>query len=222
MASIRVRSKPLCRPFEQGYVGINFQLTEKAYLLLKDGTVRRDLPTVGPSDFDVAADKAANPGNWGRWTRRNGIYVFRFAGDSDFSGVPGEEVHAPAQNSMVLTQGYHSASGYTILGGAGSYSFHSLTFSAAGRFTRANTGFTGGSIGVGPTTVAAGTAWDDKGSATTVTGQGAAVRGGSVSNTGTTDADLQGRYHIDGYQLDLVYDSGRRESHFFYVTADAS
>jgi hypothetical protein len=46
------------------------------------------------------------------------------------------------------------------------------------------------------------------------------MRGGNASSNGTRDADLRGTYRIDGYELSLVFESGRRETHFFYVAPD--
>ncbi len=206
--------------FYEGYQGLQFTVIETAYLVLKDGTVRHGLPDVGPSGFDIAADRAKFPKRWGRWQKSGGAYTFQFPGDNSFTSPRGAQVRGPARAGLTLDNRYQSASGYQIAGGAGSFSFHNLILRSDGRFTRSNTGFVGGTIGTGNTTVAAGTNWDDKGSATTVTGQGAAGRGGSVSHNGTTDADLQGSYRITGYELELKFDSGRRESHFFFVSAD--
>ncbi len=204
--------------FHWGYEGVQYTLFENAFLLLKDGTARYGVPSVGPRDFDVAADRAASPGLWGKWQKQGGQYLLHFEADKGFVVPDGEEVHGPASSGQVLNGDYSSASGYTFIGGAGSYTFHHLMFRGDGRFTRANSGFTGGTMGAGATTVAAGTSWDDKGSATTITGAGAAMRGGVIDRRGTPDADLQGTYRIDGYELDLSFFSGRHESHFFYIT----
>lgn len=206
--------------FHFGYEGVQYTLFENGFLLLKDGTVRHDLPPVGPRDFDVAADKAKSPGLWGRWEKRGPKYVLHFSADKGFVEPDGAEVHGPSPAGQMLNANYESASGYQFIGGGGSFSFHHMVFRKDGRFTRANSGFTGGTVGTGATTIAAGTSWNDKGKSTTITGAGAAVRGGIIDRRGTPDADLQGTYHIDGYQLDLTFDSGRHESHFFYVTQD--
>ncbi len=204
--------------FYQGYRGVQFTLFETAYLVLKDGTARHGLPSAGPRDFDLAADRAKSPQLWGQWRRQGAGYVFRFPGDRDFAAPPGAEVHGAAPAGLTLNNDFGGASGYQFIGGAGSFSFHHLVLRGDGRFTRASSGFTGGTTGFGNQTIAAGTSWNDKGRATTVTGEGAAVRGGIVDRRATPGAELQGTYRIDGYELDLVFDSGRRESHFFYVT----
>lgn len=204
----------------QGYYGTQFTLFETGYLVLKDGTVRKGLPTVGPSDFDLAADRAASPDLWGRWQKTGKSYAFRFPGDSGFTTPENDNVQVRTPPGFKLNNSFHASSGYQILGGAGSFSFRSLSLRGDGRFTRATHGFTGGTIGIGATAVSAGTTWDDKGSVTTVTGEGAAVRGGGGRTNGTTDADLEGTYRIDGYELVLTFDSGKRESHFFYVSAN--
>lgn len=206
--------------FYEGYVGTQFTLTETNYLVLKDGTVRSGLPNVGPGDFDVAADRAQFPNKWGQWQKSAGGYVFRFAGDKSFAAPRGASVRGPAKPGLKLDNHYQTASGYQIIGGAGSFNFSNLTLRGDGRFTRSNHGFTGGTVGVGGNAVTAGTTWDDKGSVTTVTGEGAAMRGGGTTRNGTTDADLQGTYRINGYELELLFESGRRESHFFFVSTD--
>jgi len=214
------RIEAIVSSFHWGYEGVQYTLFENAFLLLKDGTARYGVPSVGPREFDVAADRKASPGLWGKWQKQGNRYELHFEADKGFVVPDGEEIHGASKAGLMLNGDYSSASGYTFIGGAGSYSFHHLMFRGDGRFTRANSGFTGGTIGTGATTVAAGTSWDDKGRATTITGAGAAMRGGVVDRRGTPDADLQGIYHIDGYELDLRFDSGRQESHFFYVTPD--
>ena len=204
--------------FHWGYEGVQYTLFENAFLLLKDGTARYGVPPVGPRDFDVAADRKASPGLWGKWQKEGGQYRLHFEADKGFVVPDGEEVHGPSPAGQALNGDYSSASGYGFIGGAGAYTFHHLMFRGDGRFTRANSGFTGGTMGAGATTVAAGTSWDDKGRSTTITGAGAAMRGGVIDRRGTPDADLQGTYRIDGYELDLSFFSGRHESHFFYIT----
>ncbi|MBP2158824.1 MULTISPECIES: hypothetical protein [Asticcacaulis] len=204
----------------QGYYGTQFTLFEKSYLVLKDGSVRKGLPEVGPGDFDLAADRAAEPNLWGQWQKTGTRYAFRFPGDSKFTTPENDQVEARSPAGLRLDNSYHASSGYQIIGGAGSFSFRSLALRGDGRFTRSSHGFVGGSTGFGDAAVVAGNTWDDKGSATTITGPGAAMRGGGSRKTGVTDADLQGTYRIEGYELVLTFDSGRRESHFFHVSAN--
>lgn len=204
----------------QGYYGTQFTLFEKSYLVLKDGSVRNGLPEVGPGDFDLAADRAAEPTLWGQWQKTGNGYAFRFPGDSKFTTPENAKVEARSPAGLRLDNSYHASSGYQIIGGAGSFSFRTLALRGDGRFSRSSHGFVGGSTGFGDAAVVAGNSWDDKGSVSTVTGPGAAMRGGSSSKTGVTDADLQGTYHINGYELVLTFDSGRRESHFFHVSAN--
>jgi len=212
------RIETIVSSFHWGYEGVQYTLFENALLLLKDGTARYGVPSVGPRDFDVAADRETSPGLWGKWQKQGNRYLLHFEADKGFVVPDNEEIHGPSPAGQVLNGDYQSASGYSFIGGAGSFTFHHLMFRGDGRFTRANSGFTGGTVGAGATTIAAGTSWNDKGKSTTITGAGAGVRGGVIDRRGTPDADLQGVYHIDGYALDLTFDSGRLESHFFYVT----
>jgi hypothetical protein len=204
----------------EGYVGIQYTLTETNYLVLKDGTVRDGMPDVGPGDFDISADRARSPKSWGQWQKSGNTYSFRFPGDSAFSVPRNAQVRPRSKTGLTLNNTYQTSSGYQIAGGAGSFSFRKLVLKSDGHFSRANWGFTGGTTGAGETAIVAGTTWDDKGQVTTVTGEGAAMRGGNASSNGTRDADLRGTYRIDGYELSLVFESGRRETHFFYVAPD--
>lgn len=191
------------------------QMNESTYLLLKDGSVRRDLPA--ERDFDVAASKAREAGRWGRWRKDGGAYLLSFGGAA-FQKPPGELVRLPGKPGETLAGQYKTSSSYQIGGGAGSWSVRGVSFTPNGRFSAFNTGGAGGTTGAGGERIAAATVYDDEGSAGSVAG--ANFGGGSARRAGGSVADRQGTYRIDGYTMTLRYDSGRVERSFFYTDAD--
>ncbi|WP_343699427.1 hypothetical protein [Caulobacter sp.] len=190
------------------------QMNETTYLLLKDGSVRRDLPV--ERDFDAAASKAREAGQWGRWRKSGATYQLAFGGGA-FETPPGALVRLPGRSGEALAGSYKTSSSYQIGGGAGAWSVRGVSFTADGRFSAFNTGGAGGSVGMGDSRVVANTVYDDEGSAGGVSGSN--FGGGSSRRTPGGAADRQGTYRIDGYTLTLRYDSGRVERGFFYTDA---
>lgn len=191
------------------------QMTENTYLLLKDGSVRRDLPA--ERDFDVAASKAREAGRWGRWRKQGAAYQLSFGGGA-FQTPPGELVRLPGRPGETLSGQYKTSSSYQIAGGAGSWSMRGVSFTPNGRFSAFNTGGAGGTTGAGDAQIAAANVYDDEGSAGSVAGPN--FGGGGARRSGNTAADRQGTYRIDGYTMTLRYDSGRVERSFFYTDPD--
>ena len=190
------------------------QMTENTYLLLKDGSVRRDLPA--ERDFDVAGSKAREAGKWGRWRKQGAAYQLSFGGGV-FQTPPGELVRLPGRPGETLSGDYKASSSYQIGGGAGAWSIQGVSFTPNGRFSAFSTGGAGGGAGVGADRTVATVVHDDEGSASAVSGPNAG--GGTTRRTGSGAADRQGTYRIDGYTLTLRYDNGRVERGFFYTDA---
>jgi len=69
-----------------------------------------------------------------------------------------------------------------------------------------------------PNQVAVNHAYDDDGSSLAIAGPN--VGGGTSRKSGSTKADREGTYHIDGYTLELRYDSGKVERRFFAMRED--
>lgn len=202
--------------WDQVYEIGGLQYKEYTYLLLKDGGARRDAPDVPPSDFDVAADRRDHPENWGRWKKEGGKVLVDF-GDG-FEEPPGQLFRTPGRRGERLAGVYEGASSYAIPGGAAAWSNWGLALDRDGRFRRWKSGGAGGSVQGGEHTTTTGAAWDDKGSASVVSAPN--FGGGSSSTTGVTDADLQGTYVIDGWSMELRYDSGRVQRGFFFTDAE--
>ncbi len=203
--------------WEQIYRVTGLALDEYAYLLIKDGSVRRELPVQAPDDFDVAADRAANPSLWGQWKKRGKEYQLTFDGEP-FT-PPGQVARLPGKKGQRL-QLYYEDSWSVNYGQTGAVKFWGVQMNKDGTFKRNSHGSAGGVLGYGDTAVGTHGVYDDKGSSTSVSADN--FGGGSSSSTGVTDADLTGTYEIDGYTLTLKYNNGQTIRSFFYVSDDAT
>lgn len=192
-------------------------LNSNVWIALKDGTARSELPPVDTSEFDYAAEKQGDPKKWGQWKKAGSKYVVKFERDKDWRTPAGVSAwtFGTANEQLTGTYEYNDSQ----IGPFGYYRRTSITFSAGNRFSRSSSG---GQAIVDPTgiTPSVGTVWDDRGTATTITGPN--VGGGSSHRSTSKDADRQGSYRIDGYTLELRYDSGRVEKRFFVLDPDRS
>jgi hypothetical protein len=200
--------------WHQHWVGMSLQIQEDAYLLLQDGTARLGLPPVPPEDLDAAAERSADPTRWGRWKKSGGKYLIQRAGETKFSEPVHAVLRAPGKTDEKLgaTYGHWSSQSYGTVGGWWSHA--SITFTRDGRFSRSHTGGASRN-GFGADAIHAASAYNDEGSSTSIVGP--QVGGGTTRRSGSTAADRQGSYRIDGYTLELHYDNGRVERRFFYA-----
>jgi hypothetical protein len=100
-----------------GGVGGMMVLQFDPVLLLRDGSARRDLE-IPPLDLNVARDKAANPKDWGRWTRSGDKFVVRWS-PKDKDEIRASYKTKPARPGQTITRAYESLSGggNTAMGG---------------------------------------------------------------------------------------------------------
>lgn len=201
--------------WDQPYTVYGLQFVEWTYLLLKDGSVRRDVPEAAPAQFDLAADRRSNPDNWGRWRRAGGKVEVNF-GDG-FEAPKGQMMRLQGKPGERFN-GQFEASSSAVIAGASSWANWGLSLRRDGTFRRWSSGGVGGTSGFGDAAVTAGTVYDDKGASSSVGGSN--VGGGSTSRTGVTDDDLEGTYHIDGWTMELRYRSGRKQRGFFFTNND--
>jgi hypothetical protein len=199
--------------WEQIYETTGLHIYENAYLLLKNGRARR-LPPVPPEDFDAAAEMAAEPQEWGTWKKKGGDYLIKFADYKDFRTPPGQDIADPAPANHRLDGLYSTGSSSSVGPDSVMWSLSYLRFSPGNRFSHSKTGGVGGTSG--DTTAVS--RWDDEGSATSVTGPN--IGGGGSRRSGSKTADREGTYRIDGYTLELRYDSGRVERRFFFLMSE--
>jgi hypothetical protein len=202
--------------WDQAYRVTGYEVTEEAYLLMKDGSARSELPVLAPADFDLAADRAQNPQLWGKWKKSGKDYQFKFAGGA-FETPPGQIKRQPGKRGERLQHNYEESWSVNY-GQTGSVRFWNVQMNKDGTFRKSSHGQTGGVLGYGDEATGAMSASDDTGSSTVV--YGPSIGGGSSSSTGVTEADLSGTYEIDGYTLTLKYDSGRVVRSFFYISED--
>lgn len=195
------------------------QLHEYTYLLLRDGTVYRNL-RCPPDQLDVAASRRNEPRQWGRWRKAGSKYELQFTkSDGSFDAWK-----APAMTSLVrpgakgerLQGRYQSSSSYQIPGGAGAVSFRGITFTPDGRFETDFTSIVGGSTGYGADTITTGAVANDEGSVSSVSGPN--FGGGTSRKSDRAKSERTGRYEIDGYALALQFDSGNSERLPFFFS----
>ena len=178
---------------------------EKTYVLFKGGSC-----TTALDDLDPATSRATNPKQWCRWRKRGKEYEIAFAG-KDFFSPENQSIREPARRGERLS-GKWSASGGGQVGPDAVYWHNSsAVFTKEGRFELSSSGGHGASSGDTTST----TVYDDEGSATSVTDPN--IGGGGSRRRGSSSADRTGTYSIDGYVLELRYDSGRVEQHLFYA-----
>ena len=198
--------------------GMTMQVRTYHYLLLKDGSWRDGLPPVALEDFDAAASRAGEPKEWGRWTRSGGSYTLVSA-DGSSQKLDAKSARQPARRDEKLDGTWEANSAYSSLWSV-SRSHWEVSFDRDGRFSKSS----GGSIVGGVGSAAAGNAvggsvaHDDDGSSSTV--GGANFGGGSSRRRASTFPDRSGTYRLDGYTMELHYDSGRVERLSFCATSD--
>ncbi|MDB4986631.1 MAG: hypothetical protein JWN04_1809 [Myxococcaceae bacterium] len=111
----------------QDYMQLTFVSTN--FLLLRDGSYRRGLPSGTLDSFNPAADRSANPGSWGTWKKdSDGRYALN-------GQVPSNEtVLQPARAGERVSGTWTSASS-VVVGTTVSQSRRSLTLDADGSFS---------------------------------------------------------------------------------------
>jgi hypothetical protein len=181
------------------------QMGEKTYVLFKDGTC-----TTALEDLDPATSRATNPKEWCRWRKRGKEYEIAFAGEAFFA-PENQSIREPARRGERLSGKWSASTGGQVGIDAVYWHNSSAVFTKEGRFEFSSSGGHGGTSG--DTTSA--TVYDDEGSATSVTDPN--IGGGGSRRRGSSSADRTGTYSLDGYVLELRYDSGRVEQHLFYA-----
>lgn len=190
--------------------GSGSTMNHGAYILMKDGRVRDGLP-VPPQDLDLAMSRSREPDSWGFWRRKDDMYEFAWpARPNEYSAPVGTQiVGLPIPAGTKLEGTFKGASSWGMVGGMGGANFWGVHFSPKGRFEKWKHGIAGSGTPTVEGQVSVGTAYDDKGSATVVSGGG--IGGGTVSKKDNPDAHRMGWYEFDGYALTLRFDNGKIE-----------
>jgi hypothetical protein len=200
--------------WDQRYSVTGLQVTDQLYLLLDDGTVRRGVP-VAPEDLDVEASKKNEPQAWGRWRKPwlGGDYQLAWPSAPDtFEPMKRASIAKPAGSNERLNGRWGGMSSAQI-GTTLAWSKYSVQFKSDGRFETSRHGAVGGG-GTGPGSVQGRVVYDDKGSVFTITGTDSSERalvGGGSSSQRPDTGDRTGTYRLNGYTIELRYDSGRVE-----------
>ena len=208
---------------ESVYTMTGLQFQEATYLLLKDGTIYKNLQ-VPPNDLNVADSKQYEQENWGQWQREGETVKVQWYGSSERVVLDGTFVQ-PAQSSERLDASYNNLAGSAIggIGFGGVVTTHSDTiiFISDGRFENSSYSTMGStSIGV-DTSFSSNYYSDEEGTV------GGSSYSGTVGDTSTgltvtsensnpNPPATTGTYTLDGYTLELSYDDGRMARRFFY------
>ncbi len=209
--------------FRLGYEHDGMKMREWTYLLLKGGSARRGVPRQAPADFDLLADRQQNPQDWGRW-RRKGQQVQVAIGQrqgqgqgqgQDFSTPPGQMLRMPGRPGERLAGLYETTSSYTQGSEVAMWFSWGLQLRADGSYRRWNHRGSAVASGSGSSRNLAMSSSDDKGASTSVSGPSFA--GTTRGDTGVTDNDLEGTYHIEGWTLTLRSRSGQVRHGFFFT-----
>lgn len=188
--------------------GMNSRAEGHAYLLMRDGRVMDGLP-VPPNELDLAMTRSQEPDRWGYWRRKDGKYEFAWPSrPNDYNAPKGfQTIGQPIAKGTTLESNFKGASSWGMVGGMGGANFWGVRFGAKGRFEKWKHGISGTGTPVFEGQTSVGTAYDDKGSATVVSGGG--IGGGTISKNNNPDAHRMGWYEFDGYTLTLKFDNGK-------------
>jgi hypothetical protein len=197
--------------------GMTMQVRTYYHLLLKDGSYRKGLPPVALEDFDAAAARRAEGDTWGRWTRDGGQYHLVRTGSRHVNKVNADTARQPARRDEKLEGTWAVETAYSTVWSV-ARSRRDIQFGRDGRFARSSGGGIVGSMGADADAVAGSVTHDDDSSSASIGSSTAG--GGSSRRRASTLPDRSGSYHLDGYTLELRYDSGRVERLPFAATAD--
>ena len=194
--------------YSAGLSGLGTNVTDEAYLLLKDGTVYSGL-RVAPDQLDVVRSRQNEPDKWGKWTKKGDGFQVSWNG-KPYVNLPGDKV-SPAPPQTKLTGRYGAGSSSANLMGS-SYSMWGVTFDPTGRFKKDSSG--GSSYGVNtPGMASVVTQYDDEGSFVGANGNN--MNGptnftlSSETKKKNPNGAREGDYSLSGYVLTLRYDNGQ-------------
>ncbi len=194
-----------------GTEGFGDSMTYTLYLLLKDGTVRKDLP-VAPDEMNVVLSRRNEPKEWGKWRKTKDGFQVSWAGKT-WEELPGFAV-VPASAGQKV-DGYY---GWASTSGAGTMFVSSISWGTRyginGRFEDSSSSL---SVITSADASAPGmvSRSDDDGSSVMGAGPGYALGGDSTKKS--TLSDRAGTYSINGYTITFRYENGRivRRPFFF-------
>jgi hypothetical protein len=208
------------------YTGLQFQ--EATYLLLKDGSIYKNLQ-VPPADLNVTDSKQYEQENWGTWQRNEQGVTVQWYGSNEWLDLGSSSLVQPAQANELLDRSYNNLTGSTIgmigMGGVVSTYSKTITFMPDGRFDKSDYSTMGSTVTGGDFSMNTGYYSDEEG---TVGGTSSSSTIGDVTSgvsvtsesTNPNPPSTTGTYTLDGYTLELRFDDGRVERSFFYFWDD--
>lgn len=206
--------------WSETYRGTGMHFDETLYLMLKDGSYRQGLPRMPLDEFDAAGERAAQPKGWGRWRKKGADYeVASSARPGDFMMLRRQSLRLPARPGEQLDGTYRSDTA-AATPWAVSRSTLKVSFSKDGRFWMRSDGSTVGGVGSAGTGNAVHGAITRTDDASTSTVGGTNFGGGASASRPSTEADRSGTYRLDGYAIELRFDSGRVSRLPYYVRED--
>jgi hypothetical protein len=212
---------------ESVYTVTGLQFQEATYLLLRDGSIYKNLQ-VPPADLNVADSKQYEQENWGQWQRNADAISVQWYGSNEWLNL-GSSLVQPAQADERLDVSYNNLTGSTTgmigFGGTVSTNSDTITFMPDGRFEKSSYSTFGSTVN-GPNFSMNSNYYSDEegtvGGTSSSSTIGDTSSGVSVTNetTNPNPPATTGTYTLDGYTLELRYDDGRITRSFFYFWDD--
>lgn len=189
---------------------------EEDYILLSDGTCTSYVPST-LAGFDPAEIRTKHPKEKCAWKRSGSAFEVKTG--NQFGVIPHQTVLRGAKRGERIS-GTYTRQRTGTSGTASTWHGTTLVFGADGRFTYKTAGAFSSNTNLNRPDgeVVVSSADDDKGSVGNVSGQSGGV--GFKSSSGRGDADVVGSYALDGYSIELKYDSGRVERAMFAISTD--
>lgn len=203
------------------YVSAGPNFEERTYILLKDGTMY-DRSTIAPDSLNVALSRKQEPQHWHKWKRSGKGISYSETKDNgepkpEWVQQDGQFLRGwPKGQKLSGTYTNSTFSGDIALGGT--YAKKSLTLDSNGRFEESNFSRSGsGSMAANMNDFSASATSQSDGSGTKSSAGGGTSNVYAGSNSARDDgADHRGQYSVNGYVMELRYDSGRVERKLSY------
>jgi hypothetical protein len=197
--------------------GFGFSTSMDTYLLLKDGTIRDDLP-VAIDEMDMSLSRRKEPEKWGKWRRQGDKFLVAWNDRPNHYEEITASIAIPAKRNERLKGTWTTTMSSGHMATGVSVNQWGVTFTPDGRFEKFRSGMSGtGTMALNNGTSIS-TAYDDEGSSVSISTPGAV--GGSSTKSNKKGSDRRGTYVFNGYLVILRYDNGKEERiPFFFQDA---
>jgi hypothetical protein len=194
------------------YQVTGYQFVESVDLLLKDGSVYRNL-RIPPEDLNIEASRRLEPDEWTRWKRDGNGIALQNPKTGRWDKAEGVVVR-PLQQGSQLSRRLINRTAHSFGGMGGSVFTTEFRFLPDGHFERSR----GSLSGTGTVQAAGGYSSSSAGSVDKAGRRGSAVGSGSMGDSSVTawsasssregSGDMLGTYRVDGFALELRTQSG--------------